>query len=158
VNLSEVRFPVYNIRNVESIFEEDKILYAETLYNTYVIDNRNLAGNTMGKRRLRVQDPLYTFGESADNLLELVTGKWATKVFVDANGMRFKNYKTTYCLVRTYGVKTIHGANVAEVHGTSIPYRVKNCLAYVQLLHTSNQGRLVYGTVDEYKEDFKVWI
>jgi len=112
----------------------------------------------MGKRRLRVQDPLYTFGEVADNLMELATRKWATKVFVDTNGKKFKSYKSTYCLVRTYGVKALHGANVAELHGTSIPYRVKGCLAYVQLLHTSNQGRLVYDTVDEHEEDFKIWI
>lgn len=159
MKLSEISFPVYNLRHVTRTYEENKVLYAETIYDTYIIDNKNLRGDTLGERRLRVQgEKLYRLGEVVENLQQFKQISKKSDNFIDSTGKVFKYKKSRYCTVRTYEVVAVHPNKVVSLRGTSIPYKVKDVLAYVCLLHTSNQGRLVFETTDEHKEDYKIWI
>ena len=55
MKLSEITFPIYRIRANLGIREESKITYITNMSNEeQIVDNKNLLGNTLGQRRLRI--------------------------------------------------------------------------------------------------------
>jgi hypothetical protein len=53
--LSNIVWPIYAIRSHASIQTRKNILYITTEYGEYVLDNKNLKGNTLGIRRLKLK-------------------------------------------------------------------------------------------------------
>jgi hypothetical protein len=48
-----INWPLYEIRKYKNLWEDNNVLYITTDSNLeYIIDNKNIVGNTLGKRRL----------------------------------------------------------------------------------------------------------
>lgn len=95
MHLKDIEFPVFAIGSYEKLWEENLILYLKSGYDIiYTVDNKNLAGDTVSKRRLRIpKKERYTFRGTFFNIYQMInSGK---KVFVDNNGRLFKYSKST---------------------------------------------------------------
>ena len=85
-----IEWPIYEIRNHKKLWEDNKVLYIKTDFNIeYVIDNKNLKGDTLGKRRLRLTNiddvKIYKLKEICYTWYEVFNAK--SKIFIDSSGI-----------------------------------------------------------------------
>ena len=60
LNLFDIQFPIYSItRTYKRIWVEMNVTYIETESGIYVLDNKNVEGDSLGKRRLRITNDIY---------------------------------------------------------------------------------------------------
>lgn len=52
--MNKLIYPLYHIRPYKKLWTEDGITYITTEYRDYILDNKNIVGNTLGERRLRL--------------------------------------------------------------------------------------------------------
>lgn len=151
-HITDIQFPVYGItNNYKKIWEEDKVLYIETNTGVYVLDNKNLVGSSVGKRRL-----LLTFNSNKyiprvtiTNISQLVNCNH--KVFMDNNGSIFLYKKTKTVPLKYYSVKKIvrseDGDCIVTFNNIDYPVRLTCREAYrlncIGLLHT-DIGYIIY--------------
>lgn len=92
---NKIRWPLYGIGNYKTLEEIDNVLRIVTDYGAeYVIDNKNLYGDTLGTRRLRVKDEkLYKLKGIYYTMFDVFNSK--KKMFIDSNGILFKLEKKT---------------------------------------------------------------
>lgn len=85
----KIRWPIYAIGNYRSLKEIDNVLRIITDYGAeYVVDNKNLYGDTLGNRRLRVKDEkLYKLKGIYYTAFDVFNSKY--KTFIDSNGILF---------------------------------------------------------------------
>lgn len=97
LDFSSVKFPVFLIRSHYKLYAEDNIDYIETYHNKYIIDNKNLTGDTLGVRRLKLKDlefPLYPLAKSINTPEELIFQKPSKQKYIDSTGYIFTHKKT----------------------------------------------------------------
>lgn len=128
VHLAEISFPVYKFRKYNSVKNDDGIVYVDTFYKTYIVDNTNLKGETLGERRLRVKTkefPLYPFKVFYSSARELVLNSKTSDTYIDTKGRIFKYKKTARVHVKYYEIKTvIKYRNKSIVHFKDFPLPV----------------------------------
>jgi len=158
VDISKVVFPIFNLRNIERIYEEDGIVYVQSAYQTTILDNTNLAGDTLGERRLRITEPVYTLGVCIHDLAELITcTNLKSKLFIDSTGNYFKYKKKICAKVKYHKVtkqyKTDKGL-VVYVHDSNIPRLIKarHAPEYVALAHITGNVSFIYELSETKKE------
>lgn len=84
-----ITFPVYQIGTYDRIWEETKILYLELMGEVYKLDNKNIEGDTLGKRLLRVADK-YKYKKIYFTIADLI--KYSKNPLIDNKGKIF-NYR-----------------------------------------------------------------
>ena len=150
LNLFDIVFPVYSLPKVyEKIWEKYNVTYMETIYGTYVLDNKNMDGDTVGKRRLQINNSqLYRPRHVYYNIPQFLHSK--TNVFMDSLGRVFKYKKTKMVPLKYHKIKSIHRLNSGECElELDINFSVKvNCrlaysVQYVAVLHTK-WGYILY--------------
>jgi len=161
--LQDIRFPVFNLRGIEKTWEDSNILYVKTVYDTYILDNKNLKGDILGERRLRVTGKLYKLGKCIENFSVLANNTYTNKLFIDSDGILFKYLKTVVRPVKYFKVKKVHKTEqgkVLELYGTSVPYLLKrgDAAEYIGLVLLSESNKLLYELSDTHKDEHKVWI
>ena len=154
MHLYDLKFPVYAIsKTYKRIWEDLNVTYIETESGTYVLDNKNIEGDSLGSRRLKINNSkLYIPRKVYYNITQLLHSKY-TK-FIDTNGTIFSWKKQTYVPLKYYYVKSIIKDDISciiHIKGINFPQRV-NCrlahgIKYVGVLHTDN-GYILY----EYSE------
>lgn len=161
MKLADISFPVFCIKDYEKIIQEDKILYIEIDEIKKVVDNKFLAGKTLGERRLKIpKDIRYNLKFSLIDFHQLLKSK--CKLFIDSNGT-LVNYKKSYRANLTY--HRIAKAKPIENIGfviyledlpiiLEISASVYNYQNYVGLLQY-NRGYLIYEFCDIKKS--KTW-
>jgi hypothetical protein len=87
--LNNFSWPIYSISSDTRIWEENNVLYLTTAFGVkYILDNKNLSGNTLGVRRLRLRklgtDKLYTFKGIYCTMYDVFSSKH--KIFIDSKG------------------------------------------------------------------------
>lgn len=93
MKLSEITFPIHRIRANLGIREESKITYVTNMSNEeQILDNKNLLGDTLGKRRLRIRSDIYPLYYTISNVETLI--KHPNHTFIDDLGKIFKYEKT----------------------------------------------------------------
>ena len=114
LNLFDIVFPVYSLPKVyEKIWEKYNVTYMETIYGTYVLDNKNMDGDTVGKRRLQINNSqLYRPRHVYYNIPQFLHSK--TNVFMDSLGRVFKYKKTEMVPLKYHKIKSIHRLNSGE--------------------------------------------
>ncbi len=96
-------FPLFHIRDCLKIITEDKIITIRTLYGDYILDNKNIRGNTLGIRRLNLSSSLqedqrlYPLRKIFYTFSDIITHKHKHKVYIDSIGTLFKYTKSKRC-------------------------------------------------------------
>jgi hypothetical protein len=106
-NIFDMQFPIFAIStNNKRIWTEDKITYVETASGVYVLDNKNIKGDTLGQRRLRIKNSkLYIPRAVVHSIPQLIKSKY--KNYIDNNGNTFKYIKHTVVPLKYYKVDKI---------------------------------------------------
>ena len=161
LNLFNIQFPIYSItRSYKRIWEDMNVLYIETIYGTYVLDNKNLPGDTVGKRRLQINNSdIYRPRKVYYNIEQLLHSK--DNIFIDSIGRCFKYKKTETVALKYHKVADItrmedDGTCIVWLNNIYFPQKV-NCrlahsMEYVGVLHTK-YGYILYSFEEEYKKD-----
>lgn len=95
MKLHNINFPIYPIRKYNSIVEKDKIITIDSYHNTWILDNKNLVGDTLARRRLRIPvKERYPLNAIIFTIEQLIKYKGSTNLFVDTYGKIIKYTKT----------------------------------------------------------------
>ena len=148
-NVNKVSFPVFILPS-SNWEERDGLLYLDNR----VIDDRNMAGETIGKRRM--QTPIKNLMPIRGSLSSVVgILKQTNKTFIDSKGVPFLYEKTRSCPLRYYRIKKVErkdSASVLWLRGVNFPFKVPRPptaeLQWAGLLHLGNRPWLLY----EYSE------
>jgi len=156
----EMRWPLYEIGVHRKIWEEDNIIYIETLFNkTYTIDNKNLYGDTLGKRRIRLnKEDRYKLKKICYTLYEVFNAKG--KTFIDSNGIfyTFKKKKRASLVYRQVELITTRadGSLLCKCVGIfrpiTVPFLPRHMPKYLGLLVVERDYYL-YDLSDSKKKD-----
>lgn len=160
MHLTNIKFPIYAIGAYEKLWEENLILYLQANDDKiYIVDNKNLAGETLGERRFRIsKEDRYKFVGTIFNIYQLINSK--RKVFIDSVGkvFRYKRTKRADLLYRKIKkVKRIEDKGyLAYIEGISAPIIIP-ALFYTKQLYAGvlvyNGSYILYELTDEAKED-----
>lgn len=159
LSLFDISFPIYAItNNYKRIYEELNVLKIDTPSGTYVLDNKNITGNTVGERRLKITgSDLYIPRKTYFTLGQMLHSKYT--VFMDKDGIVFNYKKTGFVPLKYFKVQSITKASdgecVLQIPQVSFSYKV-NCrkaysIEYIGLLCT-DFGFIPYEFTDEYKK------
>ena len=158
--LTDIKFPVFRIGSHKKIWEDGGILYIlMDSDNILKIDNKNVVGDTIGKRRLKIpKKQRYKFAGTYLTLAQLV--KDNKKLFVDNEGKLIKYKKQNVCKL-TYH-KILRAANhenvgyILTVRGILPKFKVSRAIydgqEFIGLLRI-NKGYLLYELSEERKPD-----
>jgi hypothetical protein len=50
-SLNSIRFPIYRIRKHSKMWNDNNVIHIDTFKGSYILDNRNLPGNFLNRRR-----------------------------------------------------------------------------------------------------------
>ena len=159
MHLANIKFPVYAISNTaRKIWEEFNVTYIETENGIYIIDNKNIEGNTLGKRRLKLKNvEKYKFRRTYFTIEQFLHSKYIT--FIDDTGKLFKWKKSKYVPLKFYKIKKIiKTENECIIIPEKINFSLKiNCRlahfnTHIGLLHT-DMGLILYELTDKCKKD-----
>lgn len=158
-NFSDINFPIFTITaSYKRIWDEFNIKYIETESGIYVLDNKNLEGNTLGERRLKLKTGLrYIPRKAYYNITQLI--KSNTKTYIDNTGCVFTYRKTRTVPLKYFRVMDV----VSMVEGCILSFKNVNfklrvsCreaydIKYIGLLITDN-GYILYETSEIKKKD-----
>jgi len=158
INFSEITFPIYGIATKHrKIYTKNNILYIDTASGTYILDNRNISGNTLGERRVRISEGLYRPRATVYGITQLVRSKY--KYFIDNTGKVFKYTKEKFVPLKYYIIDQItEVSNGCVIHSSKAKFSILvNCreaylFTYMGILHMGN-GDLLYELTDIQKSD-----
>lgn len=160
LNLFDIEFPVYKLpTKYVDIWEEYNVLYLKTIYATYILDNKNVEGDTVGKRRVRLSDisQLYRTRAVYYNMEQFLhsTGK----IFMDNIGRCFKYEKTEIVKLKYHKVLDIEyldSGDCSLLLDINLHIRLSCKRAqeatYLGILHTK-YGYILYELTEEHKKD-----
>lgn len=156
----DIDFPIFAItNNYRNIWTEDNITKIETASGVYVLDNKNIQGNTLGQRRLRINNsPLYIPREVLHNVSQIIRSKY--NLFIDNNGKVFNYIKQTRVPLKYFKIeKVVKKPDIGCVlHFEALdnPILISCIIAYginyVGFLLT-DMGYIVYEYTEEFKRD-----
>lgn len=162
LKITDINFPIYGItNNRKKIWEEYNILYIETLSGIYILDNKNMNGNTLGERRIKINNSkLYKPRQVCYNIIQLIKSKFTT--FIDSTGKVFTYKKSKFVPLKYYKVTNIIRSKDGEciisipkinfVH--KIACRKAYSIEYIGILHT-DYGLVLYEYSNIEKKDTK---
>jgi len=107
-NLKNVSFPVYVLPSDEVDFIDGLLLFENK-----VIDDRNMPGDTLGKRRLQTPHKLLRFKKLCPNLAAMLASKGTN--FIDTRGNAFRYNKTKYVSLKCKKIKKVQRKEVASI-------------------------------------------
>ena len=119
--IDKIQFPVYvlpssNWDTIDGLFYVDRIL----------VDDKNMPGETLGKRRLQTPfKDLLPLKRAADNLLAII--KSGHKCFIDSKGVPFIYEKTENCALKYHKIRKVEkkdSASVLWLKGFTFPFVV----------------------------------
>lgn len=99
MNIRDIKWPIYALSG--DISSEFNVDYIEHNGKISILDNKNLSGNTLGSRRLKLDTKdLYIFKKTLfmfSELIEYTRNKLISdRKFIDSNGIIFNYTKSEY--------------------------------------------------------------
>ena len=158
-DFSDINFPIFAITpSYKRIWDDLNVTYIELDTGVYILDNKNLSGNTLGERRLKIQTGLrYVPRKAYYNITQLIKSK--NKTYIDNTGCVFTYKKTRMVSLKYYKVmdvvSTEEGCTLL-IKGINFKIRT-NCrdaysIKFVGLLETE-MGYILYDTSDVKEKD-----
>jgi len=159
LNVYDITFPIFKLPDFRRIWEDTNVLYIETESGVYILDNKNLDGDTLGKRRIRISSEYKCRLQKAYYTISQMI-KSNKKHFIDSTGRPFNYKKTTRVPLKYYKVTEVSTAKDGEciLHVPKINFMYKiNCrmaytIEYIGILLTP-LGNLIYEFSDCKKPD-----
>lgn len=158
--LLDFKFPVFKLREHLDYKELDGVMYIKNTENEWkVLDNKNLAGNTLAARRISIDtNKRYPLDRAIFTYAQLLRHHTPKDRYIDANGKCFK-YKKTKIVPLKYreiiDVNYLDGYGMAlTVKGMDNPIPVpagSPIEGYVGLLEFAD-GYILYELSDEKKD------
>ena len=156
---ADIEFPIFAITpSYKRIWDELNVKYIETESGTYMLDNMNLTGDTLGERRLKITTSLrYIPRKAYYNITQLI--KSNNKTYIDNTGCVFTYKKTRMVPLKYYRVMDVVSTEegcILLIKGINFKLRL-NCnvaydIKYIGLL-TTPDGYILYETCEEKKKD-----
>jgi len=156
---SDINFPIFVITpNYKRIWDEFNVKYIETESGTYVLDNMNMTGDTLGERRLQIRNSLrYIPRKAYYNITQLI--KSNNKTYIDNTGCVFTYKKTRMVPLKYYKVMDVVSTEegcILLIKGINFRIRT-HCreaynINYVGLLIVAN-NYILYDTSEVKKKD-----
>jgi len=119
--INKIQFPIYQLPS-DNWHLIDGLMFIDDV----LVDDRNMLGDTLGKRRLQThRGPLLPLRKAITSLVGVI--KQNGRVFIDAKGRPFIYEKTKFCKLIYHKIKKIEGKNTASllwVHGISFPFEI----------------------------------
>lgn len=159
MHLFDISFPIFSItEDYKRIWEDMNVLYIETYSGVYILDNKNIEGDTLGKRRIKLNaDNKYMPRRIYNTLAQMIRSN--KKHFIDNTGTIFKYKKTEFVPLKYHKIKSINryeGECLVEVKDIYFPQKLNCRLAhsinYLGVLHTKF-GYILYSFEEEFKKD-----
>ena len=160
MHLLDINFPIFSLtKSHKRVWEDMNVLYIETPSGVYIVDNKNIDGDTIGKRRAKMNaDNKYIPRKVYYNISQLLHSK--DKHFVDNFGTPFKYEKTEFVPLKFHKVidtkRLEDGDCVVYLEDIYFPQKL-NCrlahsIQYVGVLHTK-MGYILYKFSEEKEAD-----
>lgn len=159
LNLFDIEFPIYSItKTYKRIWEDMNVLYIETPYRIYILDNKNIEGDTVGKRRIKLNNSeLYRPRKVYYNIEQFLHSK--DNIYMDSLGRVFRYKKTKSVPLKYHKIKDINRLDTGEciltldiIFPQKVNCRIAYSIQYVGVLHTS-YGYILYSFEEDYKKD-----
>lgn len=156
---SDIEFPIFTITpTYKRIWDEFGVKYIETDSGTYILDNKNMKGDNLGERRLRIKNgSRYIPRKVYHSITQLI--KSNNKTYIDNTGSVFTYRKTRNVPLRYYKVMdVVHREEGCILLIKNINFKLRvSCkdaydIKYIGLLNTDT-GYILYDTSDEKKKD-----
>ena len=158
-SIFDIDFPIFAItKSYIKIWDELNVKYIKTPSGTYVLDNKNLSGNTLGERRVQLKTSLrYIPRKAYYNITQLI--KSNNKTYIDNTGCVFTYKKTRMVPLKYYKVMDVVSTEegcILLIKGINFKIRT-SCrsaftINYVGLL-TTGKGFILYETSEVKKRD-----
>lgn len=165
MKLNEIVWPVYQIRTHDKLWEDNGIMYIDTYSYNYIIDNKNLKGDTLGQRRVRINKEvlldrkLYPLNKAYYTLREIIVNRHQSKVYIDSLGnlLRYKKSRVAKLIYRkiekievTRSGMLVHCEGIYSPRYLDFIHPIYLNKKYIGLLHIDNDY-IVYEFSDELK-------
>lgn len=161
LKITDIVFPIFKLRGLDHIHTDNNVVYIKSYTGTYIIDNKNLLGDSLGKRRLRIPKiDLYPLNVCINNIKGLIQLNVGTQKYIDYNGNIFeytkkKYYKLIYRPITKY--RKVDGVGVVIyvreiITPFTIPYETDLLDKFAGILKL-NTGYMLYEITNERKKD-----
>jgi hypothetical protein len=111
MKLHEISWPIYHIGQHDKVYSEFNVDYVENRGKSFILDNKNLKGDTLGIRRLKIKDDKYNFRATLfmiSELIEFVRNKTLhNRKFIDSRGCIFTYRKTKLYRLTCHKIKNV---------------------------------------------------
>ena len=108
-NIDKVTFPIFNLPNGNW-----QLLDGLLFLDEYILDDKNMEGNSLGKRRLQTpHENLFELKKSLNSHVGIVKSR--DKHFIDSNGKVFIYEKTKMCPIKYYRIKDVTRKKIASL-------------------------------------------
>lgn len=147
MNITDIQWPIYYIGQNDKIYTEYNVTYLENKGRTFIIDNKNLSGNSLGSRRLKLKgEDLYKFKKTLFMFSELIeltrTKNIIDRRFCDSKGEMFLYKKSKFVSLKNFTIHYVEDYptyKLIYVKETKQTFRVPNnywepCYEYLQAL------------------------
>lgn len=161
--IKDAAFPVYVLGKRCPEVDNGVLFYQYRLkegITLKVIDDKNLEGDTLAKRRLQIKENKHTLSKALFFLADLLKYASPATYFIDSNGKVFKYIKSTSAKLTFKKITAVHriamGALI-EVEG--LPGRYKCLFApvegqeYAGMLKVATRSYILYGLYDKQYKD-----
>lgn len=101
MDVKNINFPVYPLPNLDIMWEDGKVF----IFGNRLVDDYNLPGDTIGKRRLLIEDKKYNIKTAYEDYGDMLEGR--DKYFVDNLGIYFNYKRTKRCKVVPHKIKEV---------------------------------------------------
>lgn len=92
---NDLVFPLYHIRKYTKLYDDEGITYIQLPEGTFLLDNKNLRGNSLGERRLRLEPSLaenqkiYPLKKIFYTISDIILHDDKHKLYIDSIGTLF---------------------------------------------------------------------
>lgn len=176
MDISEITFPVYVVGTRDPIIKDGVSLFLKEQehedgsYSTfaYIIDDKNVPGETLGRRRLNIKirgDQLKKLGKAIFFVGDLIKISRSNVWYIDSKGKLFKYKKSTAYTVEYYEVEKVipvpAGGSIIAVKGLPCRFKVLGNYyidppKYAAIIR--NKGSMyIYGLLNEIPTGIKRW-
>lgn len=134
MNIRDICWPIYAIGTDHIITEDTNVTYVEHSGKISILDNKNLAGDTLGKRRLlldkkelyHTKRTLFMFAELIDYTRDKIT---IDRKFIDSKGLVFsykKHSRRKLIWRRVRSIETFNTYTLLKVQGLRDIFEIPN--------------------------------
>ena len=153
-HLNKIKFPVYGLDS-DNWYTSDGLLFLDN----QVLDDKNMPGDSLGKRRLQTSDPrLRKLTRQIESIQGIIKQK--KLFFIDSNGVPFIYEKTLMCPLRYKKIKKVskHTTHaLIWIEGTPAPFQVprppEDGFIWAGILFFKNFPYILYEYAETRKSD-----